>query len=240
MTKLTLKPILREAWQKVSGAKRYFFVAFLALIALQGSLLIVQLLLQDYVSKTVMIRIAVNVVSLFICTPLVAGFVMLGVRRAREEVLGYKDGFAYFKKAIPLFLTQLLILISIWVVIFGLSFLAIGTVLAAHEVNQVVFLLSGVIIFIVLLGIVIVLQALFSFAFIVVADLGRSPWQAYKQSVRMAFPNLKILFLAELFFLVLDILGSIPFGIGLLWTLPFSFIATGIFYREISKNINIK
>ncbi len=233
MKTLRLKPVLTEAWEKVSGAKLAFFWVILVLAVLQLFLYSVKVALHDVFSTTVVLDVVVNGLFLFICTPFVAGFTMLGVKRARGEDIQARDGYAYFKKIIPLFIVQIMTLVTLWVVMYCVAFGVIGGLYAFHGLPRAILAVGTILLGLIALIIFLCVITSFCFTYILVCDQNKLPWQAYTGSIKMVWPHLKVLILAEVVYFLLDIFGAIPFGIGLIWTIPLSYVATGIFYREI-------
>lgn len=234
MRDLMLKPALKEAWDKVHGSKKSFFFVFFAMAILQFiGLGIESVTRAKFPGYAIHFQILLSSGLFFICSPLIAGSYMLGAKRGRDETVQPQDGFQYFQKIIPLFFTQILNMVTIWVIFFGISFIAIAFLFLAHRTHSTVFIVSAALVAMIFLLIFLSLAALLSFALILVADQNKLPWDAYKTSIKMAFPHLKVLVLAELVCALFDILGAIPLGIGLLWTIPFSYIVTGVFYRKI-------
>lgn len=234
MSNLTLKSILKEAWEKVSGSKKAFFCLFLIIAVVQLFFLTTENLAEAYSHHGAAFNFLFIVLTALVCSPIIAGFYMFGVKRARGEVIHFKQGLAYFKKIPNLFFGQLLISFTLWVVMFVVTFTSFEFLtLADFHHGFFVFVLA----LLVLIGLLIFLSlvALLSFTFILIAHQNLSFWKAYKTSVKKAFPNLKVLLAAEIVFILVHIVALIPLGIGLLWSIPFSYIATGIFYREIFK-----
>ena len=238
-TKIKLKPVLSEAWAKVKGTKKYFFMVLLALMMVQLVLFILQFLGNDYLPKTFWVNLVLNMAFVLLSSPFMAGFMMLGVQSACAKPLGYRSGFSWFnlKMLLKLFALQLMVLFSVWAVLYIAFILITGLISLVTHLDAVAVNIIAAILGTIFLLIFFSLQVLFSFAFIALIDQRLSPWQAYKCSILMAWPHLGLLIMADVVCLLFDFVGVIPFGVGLLWTIPFSFIVTGIFYREISKSL---
>lgn len=235
MSTLKLKPILREAWKQVCGSKLSFLVVGLVMAIIELSITGVQAELSHGAEGLSLENIVALLVMTFASLPLITGYYMFGVRRARGESIRPKEGFIYYKKIIPLFFAQVLSAVTVWILMYGVAYVAFGLAVSSSELHKTLFVLIVTILVAIYVLISAALFALFQFMLILVVDQGQSPWQAYKNSIKMAFPNLKVLVIAGLLFWVLDMLALIPLGLGLIWTLPFSYITTGVFYREILK-----
>jgi hypothetical protein len=234
MSKLALKPILGEAWKQVYGSKR----SFLALGIAVGIIELISAGLQQeaasiFVKEGKLTTVLAFMIVSLIVVPLLTGFYMFGVRRARGETIHPKEGFQYYKKIVPLFIAQVLSVGTVWIIMYGVSYISIGILAVGYNLHKFAFLSIVILVALFFLVAGISLFALFSFVQILVIDQNKSPWQAYKTSVKMALPYLKTLVIADIFFSILNILALIPLGLGLLWTLPFAYITIGVFYREI-------
>lgn len=67
-----------------------------------------------------------------------------------------------------------------------------------------------------------------------VVDKGLGAWTAFISSFRLVGKNFGAVFLLELALLGINILGSIPFGLGLFITLPLSIVAMAFAFRRIT------
>lgn len=123
---------------------------------------------------------------------------------------------------------------TLWIIMFAFAFTGIEF-LSLARFEHSVFIVTLFVIGLIGLTIFLSLVSLFRFVFILIADQDLSFWQAYKTSVKKALTHLKTLLAAEFIFILLHLAAIIPLGIGLLWTVPFSYITTRIFYREIFK-----
>ena len=73
----------------------------------------------------------------------------------------------------------------------------------------------------------------YSYAMILMLDKDMGLWKALETSRKAVTKHwFKVLGFYIVIFII-SILGSIPLGIGLIWTAPLSFIAYGTLYRNI-------
>lgn len=240
MATLLIKPILTEAWQKVKGSKRPFFAVFIALGILQLLVRAMEHSLQyGFFHGNLFIVLGCALVGLFFSTPLFAGLAMLGVIKARDEHINVKQGFAYFNKILPLFFSEILLTTTFFITMFCVTF---GMLTLLHILHLHKFLLIvsfGVDLSILICALFFIgLICLFQFIFILVIDQNKTPWQAYKTSIKMAWLHLKVLYKVQLLIALFNLLSIATVGIGLLWVIPFSQIIHGILYREINATFH--
>ena len=72
-----------------------------------------------------------------------------------------------------------------------------------------------------------------SFALLLVADRGLSPWRAIVVSIRGVTHRWFTVFGIQVAAVILMILSAIPLGIGVIWTLPLMMLANAVTYRTI-------
>jgi len=135
--------------------------------------------------------------------PISVGIVMLGINRAREQELHIHDIFNYFNDFPQLLLTYFLMVLLI----------ALGFMLL---------ILPG-----------IYLAVAYTFALPLVVDKKLGAWEAMELSrktiTKQWFNFFGLGIVAILFILV----SAIPFGIGLIWSIPTVYIAYGLLYHRL-------
>ncbi len=227
MNTFSLKSVFREAFEKIEGTKSIFLLTFLALALTQLIVWNIEVYLKARYPHPFWVGLFAALLLFLMCTPILAGLYMYGVRRARGESIALNQGFGYFKKTGPLFLTQLMFAVTLWILDFFLSF-SIAFLSEVFFKSLSVYIELGVSFVFAFL-----LVPFFIFGLLNVVDQNLSPKKAYLQSIKIVFPNMKKIIPALLFCLLLNILGAILFGIGLLWSIPFSFIVVGILYQKL-------
>jgi uncharacterized membrane protein len=200
--------VLSEAWALTSGFKATFWGAFLLymgvafLFAILGAILAGGLAL---VSTTVslVVGILLQVVQMVISAPLMAGLMMIGVKRAEGIPVNAFMIFNYFPKTLPLFLSYLLVMLLV-------------------VIGMVLLVIPG-----------IYLLVAYALALPLLVDKNLSIWQALETS-RKGLTACWFRFLGlGIVNILIIMLSAIPLGIGLIWTLPFAYIALGIVYRDL-------
>lgn len=207
--------VISEAWAKISGIKFtmqlafgiYFLLLIIVTVGLGFFLPMVGLGVEPGVEpdgSTIMLTALLqNVVVTGLTVPVGAGIFMLGVRRSMEAPLSAMSVVGYYNKVVPLLLTTILMYIMILI---GLLLL----------------ILPG-----------IYLMIAYYMAVPLVVEKNMGPWQALETSRKAVgkrwFSVLGLLLLLSL----INLIGLIPLGIGLVWTLPVSVIAFGLLYRNM-------
>ncbi len=140
--------------------------------------------------------------------PISVGIVMLGINRAREQELHIHDIFNYFNDFPQLLLAYFL---------------------------MVIFIVAGFML-LVLPG--IYLAVAYSFVLPLIVDKRLGVWEAMEISrktiTKQWFSFFGLGIIAVLFLLI----SAIPFGIGLIWSIPTVYIAYGLLYHRLFDDID--
>lgn len=177
-----------------------------------------------------------EVISLLIIIILAMGIVRLGIRRANEQdiaaimVFYPISHFSLILKLIGCCFLYVLMLLPSMILIF---------VAAASNTNIYATML-GIVVNILVLAMTFffLVRARLCLAYILDKELG--PWQAIKESFRVTECNFWRLIAIYILNLLIVEISSIPFGIGLIWSLPYFYISYGQIYRQLSeKNTKI-
>lgn len=202
--------VISEAWAKTRGAKwtihLSFLYAFLVMMGLMIGLVFLSTLLTEVTedpSGNAVLPLVIQVVVNLIMLPMMAGIMILGIKRSVEAPIKAGSIFAYFSKVIPLFLTMILMYIMI----------IIGFLLLV---------LPG-----------IYLSVAYYMAMPLVAEKGMSPWQALETSRKAITRRWFSVFAFFIILSIIVFISAIPLGIGLIWTMPLMIIAFGILYRNM-------
>lgn len=200
--------VLSEAWALSNGFKATFWGGFLIYMGVIIALAIVMGLLSIGMAMvaseaTVVVTILSQVIQLVITAPLMAGLFMLGIKRAVGQPVNAFMLFNYFPKTLPLFLTYLLMILLV----------VVGFVL------------------LVIPGIYLVIA--YALALPLVVDKNLGIWESLETS-RKGITHCWFRFFGfGIIGFVIVMISAIPLGIGLIWTLPWLYAATGIIYRDL-------
>ena len=200
----SVRAILGESWEKTKGAKLPIIGGHLVICLIGVGLF--------FAAESLSIVLGFGpdasqlLFQLFICIatpPLFTGLSMIGVHRAADIPVSAFDVLNYFPKFPSLLAAYLLMTI--------LTF--IGYIL------------------LLLPGIYLAIAYMLTYPLIVEKQLGF--WRAMETSRKAVTKRwFRFFFLMSILGL-LNILGALLLGIGLIWTLPMSFVAVGIVYRNM-------
>lgn len=202
--------VISEAWDKTRGAKWTIHLGFLfVFLVMMGLMVVLGLLSALLIGETqdpsgsavlpLIIQLVVNLIML----PMMAGIMILGIKRSVDAPIKSGSVFAYFSKMIPLFLTMILMYIMI----------IIGFLLLV---------LPG-----------IYLSVAYYMAMPLVVEKGMSPWQALETSRKAVTRRWFSVFFFFIILSIIVFISAIPLGIGLIWTMPLMIIAFGVLYRNM-------
>jgi hypothetical protein len=198
--------VMSEAWELTKGFKATFWGgAFIVY-----TLVILLVVAGGFVTKAFfgekphfLISMASNAVATLLTAPLTLGLIMLAVKRAAGANPTFEVVFGYLNKAVPAIVVGFLVL--------SLTYLGIALLI-----------LPG-----------LYLSIAYGMANPLLADRNLPPWEAMEVS-RKALTH-KWFRIFGLYFCVgmLVMLSALFFGIGLIWTAPWSMLVIGVLYRRI-------
>ena len=199
--------VLGEAWRRTSGIKGSiiggFAIFYAALFALSFVLVFILAAAGLLGQENSLARMLIGLLSAALSYPIFAGLLMIGIRQAAGQPSGFHLVFGYFASSLALVVTGVLMSVLLYI-----GFLLL--------------LLPG-----------IYLSIAYALALPLVVERGLSPWQALETSRKAISQHWFKVFglLASLSMLVF--VSALPLGLGLIWTLPMTFVALGVLYREI-------
>ena len=208
--------VINEAWEKTKGAKWPILLALgLYVLVYMVIMSITQFLfsalgltvIPDSDGSNISTFMGYNFLQNMIVTvatmPMMIGVFILGLRRAMDAPLAATSIMRHYDKTVPLALTLLLMY----------AILTIGFVL---------FIVPG-----------IYLSVAYYLAMPLVVEKGLGPWEALETSRRAISKRWFSVFGLGVVVVLINMLGGFAFGVGLIWTLPFTAIAFGILYRNM-------
>ncbi len=212
--------ILGESWRLTAGAKwkvhlamMIYMVLYLAVALLMGSVF-EMLELRDGVPEE-LIGMPQIVITMFgggvleslllvlLTLPPAVGLVILGLDRARNNRLRALDILNAYAFTAVISITYLLVNLAI---ILGLILLIIPGIYLAFAYYMSLPLL---------------------------VDRQMSPWRAMETSRKTITRKWFRFFALMIALVVINMIGAIPLGLGLIWTIPMSLIALGVAYRNM-------
>ena len=197
--------LLSSAWQLTKGVKLIFWIAIILMyLVLLPFELVSEFIWGGGVEGEVSIgEVILDCVSSALWSIFTAGLIMMGINRARYEEVQWRDVTSGFSRALQIVIAALLQTVLITIGIFLL-------------IVPGIYLMVG-----------------YSLTFGLIVDKNLSAWEAMEVS-RKAIHGVWWKFFALLcLVVVITIISAIPLGIGLIWTIPFSFILMGVVYIRL-------
>ncbi|MEJ2060643.1 MAG: hypothetical protein P8Y64_09180 [Gammaproteobacteria bacterium] len=201
-----VEDILAEGFRLTRGMKGSYWAAaalYILVVAAVALLLAGALAVLGVPQEGLLGFVIRELVMTVVAAPFIAGFLMMGIRRAVDLPISMDTAFAYFGFAVPIIIVAILKLVLITVAFFLLILPAIYLYVA------------------------------YMLAVPLVVEKGLSPWRAMEASRRAITRHwFKVFFLMLAMTLILSV-SAIPFGIGLIWTCPMMVAVMGVLYREV-------
>ena len=236
MTEATyLLPIgdtIKAAWDKVKGSKGSIWAALLITL-----IIIFGLGFFDGIMTVVAPKVepAVAIIVQVLGFLLQMGVLYLGIRRAQDLPITYRNMFRTFEgritlRVIVLYILQILILlIPIALMMFGII------VFDMEGVKSTMLIIAGVVGIIGFVATVfITVRIMLSMGFVL--DKGTNAWAAITQSFAATAGNFWRLVGIVIIQTLIILVSIIPVGIGLIWSLPFVYILYGTVYKNLTLN----
>ena len=201
----SIRQVIEEAWDRTAGVKGTIWaaLAIFGLINLALNLVVGMPLALLGLGENSVVSLAAQFTMSIALQPLLAGIVMIGVERAADRPVNYRMIFGYFGYMVPIVVAAFLILI--------LTYLGF-----------ILLVLPG-----------IYLTIAYMLALPLIIDRRMEPWQAMETSRRAISRHwFKVFFLYTIMGIVIFI-SMLPMFVGLIWTIPMTFIVGGILYRII-------
>ena len=220
---------ISTAWDKVSGSKKTFWGALLLFFVVMIVLGFIAGFLEESKFVSNAIQVIANVVGYF----LQMGLLYIGIRRALDLPIEYKQMFRAFEgyiaiKIVLLYILQILIFLPAIFFMIAVSMLS-AFMPGVGASLPIILLAIGGIALIYLSVRMIISNAL-------VLDKATSPWQAIVTSFRATRCNFWACFALVILQTLIIFVSAIPLGIGLIWTLPLTFICYGTIYKRLMVN----
>lgn len=217
--------LLATAWRKTSGTKGLIWGGFLVMM---GALFMAQIVL--YIVAMIFgigfiglgalsgsdggmavagafgllgFILISSVAVVALMYPFLAGLKMIGIRQAAGQPLRFAEIFSHFGRTLPLFAAGLLIVI-------------------ATNIGYMLLILPG-----------IYLQVALLLTIPLVVERKLSAWQAIVVSCKAINRHWFKVFFLMLSMGILLVISALPFGIGLIWTMPMFIVMIGELYNRI-------
>ncbi len=213
---ISLREILAESWRRIHGVKGSILGA--AIVAGIISFLIVMLAygLRFFLGewgRNLYIIYALQYAFNVFAYPLLAGVIILGIRRAVNQPISFSMAFDYYTKTV--------LTLS---VIFSVTSYILFALLLYGGIDHFLAQLSS-----------LLLIPLFAFASPLVIEKGMKPFDAIYTAIKIFIRYWFKIAVVHLFLFCINIVGHF-FLIGDIWTVPLIFVAHGVLYRHLTAS----
>lgn len=211
---LDFSDVLSEAWATTKGIKRYILGSFILIYILVMAVMLVVggifgglLMGSEPASAHPMVFIVSQLVTQLVFTaimiPLMAGIFMMCLTHLKGEQVTFGLLFGYTHKFLPLLGAAILMNIMV----------TLGFVL------------------LIIPGIYLMIAYLLAIPLVIDKDLG--PWEALEVSRKAITKNWFTFFGLYIVMTLILFLSLIPFGLGIIWTLPMFAMMVAVLYRNL-------
>lgn len=226
---LPIEETLRSSWDKVSGAKSAFWTAFIIALVI---MLAVSGLVYALSNAAPKIQPVFNLILQVVGYLIEMGIIYMGIKRAQDLPIAFGLIFHAFEGKLAL---KLILLYILQVIVFLIPILLIIASVFLFAISGAMAILGSIFFIAGFLGMIYLAVRLgLSMAFVLDTDAG--PWNAIKLSYRATHRNFWNLFFITLLQSLIIFISAIPFGLGLIWTIPFAFINYGMVYKKLATN----
>ena len=154
-------------------------------------------------TESVLNTYASSLLEMLFTLPILIGIMMLGIKRARDEALEIPSIFDYFGMIIPIMLAYVAMTILI---VIGFMLLIIPGIYLAIS---------------------------YAFTYTLIVDKGLGIWEAMELSRKTVTEQWFKFFGLSIVCGILVLISALPFGIGLIWTIPMTYTAYGLLYHRL-------
>lgn len=225
---LPIGDTISAAWNKIYGAKASFWAAIII-----AQIIPILLVILCGILTTIFFPLGLiaGVATALIAILLQVGLYYMGIMRAANTTVNYKQLYYPLSKNIMLNSLGLLLLQSLIMIIPGLLALA-ATYFAGQ--NSSLFSLIAAILYVTSLcaGLYLILGMLLAMGFVLTK--GMNSIDALKKSYEISQHHLFEMFVIYIIFAIIYFVLGLPFGIGLIWGMPFSYVLYGEIFQRLA------
>ncbi len=189
--------VVKESFNRTNGVKWTFISALLLYLLIEFVIAFALLLILPGVEHYL------DLILTILTLPIAVGIIILGISRARNRELSFKQIFDYFGQYPYLLLGY--ILVTLFTILGFIALVIPGIYLAVS----------------------------YAYALPLIADKNMSVWNAMELSRKTITQQWFRFFGLGVVSFIIIILSAIPFGIGLIWSVPTVYIAYGLLYHRL-------
>jgi len=230
---LMIGSIFSESWHKVKGVKGTFIGSYLILILFElliiGAGAIINYALLGSSDNLVNIVMNVYTIIMFlVMLPLVGGLILLGIYRAASRPIQIKMLFTDYERRFYRLSLLYLLLVAFYAITFFIIFFIAGLIATLTSIDPVLITIT--------LTTVLMVASMAYFVMSLPLLLDRKNMgiiQSIKLSCKAVHHHFFKILAIIISCIFITFLSAIPFGIGLIWSIPWTTTAYGILYREL-------
>lgn len=235
---LPIMEIIKKSWQAVHGTKRIFLTISAILVVVVCTTMLIESKMAGFTHYLMLTNLVIYIANFFgTVIPIIMGLSMVYVgiqrasnRRIQWEMIKHVFNFDLLWKVIFLDLLQLIIVFPLVVLFYGsLHFFDYFPKFESNIFFEFCRFSIFVVSFLVMIYLV---MRLYITKAIVVAER-TTPWKTVKASFKATKSHVWKLFALFIINTLIIAISSIPFGIGLIWSVPFCFINYGATYKKL-------
>lgn len=204
---INIANIMSESWQKTKGVKRYILgaaiIMYVALFVVMMALGVTLVPAGQPTAMHLVAQVIMQLAVMAIILPFVAGIFVISAKRVNDAPFEFGDAFSAFGKTVPLLVASVLMNVLV-----TLGFLLL-----------------------IVPGIYLAFAYMLTVPLIVDRDMGA--WQALETSRKAISKHWFSFFVLWIVMILILAISMIPFGLGLIWTIPMLSVAFAITYREV-------
>jgi hypothetical protein len=229
---LPIGDTISAAWNKIYGVKTSFWAAVIVSYLISLGLTILSSICMHILFP---LGVLATITSVCVFILLQIGLYYMGILRADNQPIHYKQIYFPLSAAMRLNTLGLILAQSLIMVIPGMiAYLA--TCLMNHADQNDFFALIAVALYVasLLLAIYLILGMLLAMGYVLTKNM--APIEALTNSYKHTQSHLFELFVIYIIFSIIYFLLGLPFGIGLIWGIPFSYVLYGEIFLRLAKN----
>lgn len=204
---ISISNILSEAWQKTKGVKRYILGAGIIMyVVMFAAVMVLGGIFGGGESSglaSLVFQLVIQVLIMALALPFFAGIFIISARKIQGKSFEFGDAFGGFGKTLPLITAGVLMNIMI-------------------TIGMILLILPG-----------IYLSFAYMLAIPLIVDRNLAPWEALETSRKAITKHWFSFFIFWIVMMLILIVSTIPFGLGLIWAMPMLSLAFAIIYREV-------
>lgn len=225
---------IATAWTKMAGSKGTILASFIVSCLITLGCFIGKFIILAYLPfLDGIVSIAIHIIN----TLLFSGVLYIGIRHIANLPITFDMMFQTFDARVAL---RIIIYMILEVLLLCIPFIVFIIAMLIFVLPSIIFSFLSFI-----LGLIGVILFFFIYyrtspAMGFILDQQQGPWQAIKSAYHVTRHNVLRLLLIHIISIFIFAISIIPFGIGLIWTIPFLYNLYGVFYKRLLLNQSVE